>query len=58
MDILLAKHGHSVIWLPPYYLDLNPIELVWNCVKEYVTKRNITLKFDGTNWLVNKKLIL
>jgi hypothetical protein len=26
IDCMLAEHGHTVIRLPPYNLDLNPIE--------------------------------
>ncbi len=26
---LLNRHGHRVLWLPPYSPDLNPIEKKW-----------------------------
>jgi transposase len=35
-DTLFAAHGHTVIWLPPYMCDLNPIELAWRQIKDYV----------------------
>ena len=30
---LLEQHGHSVLWLPPYSPDLNPIETTWAYIK-------------------------
>ena len=26
---LLSRHGHRILWLPPYSTDLNPIEKKW-----------------------------
>lgn len=26
---LLTRHGHQILWLPPYSPDLNPIEKIW-----------------------------
>ncbi|WP_201585656.1 transposase [Psychrobacter sp. HII-4] len=31
---LLNRHGHRVLWLPPYSPDLNPIEKKWAEVKK------------------------
>ncbi len=28
-----TKHGHQILWLPPYSPDLNPIEKMWAWVK-------------------------
>lgn len=25
----MGEHGHTVVRLPPYHCDLNPIELIW-----------------------------
>jgi len=30
---LLNRHGHRILWLPPYSPDLNPIEKKWAEVK-------------------------
>ena len=30
---LLNRHGHRILWLPPYSPDLNPIEQKWAQVK-------------------------
>ena len=39
---LLERHGHRILWLPPYSPDLNPIEPMWAWVKR---KRK--------EWLIN-----
>ncbi|KAJ4430692.1 hypothetical protein ANN_19283 [Periplaneta americana] len=33
-------HGFTVLRLPPYHCDLNPIELVWNLVKQNIESKN------------------
>ncbi|WP_062501745.1 IS630 family transposase, partial [Moraxella lacunata] len=30
---LIQKHNHTILWLPPYSPDLNPIEQVWSWIK-------------------------
>ncbi|MGP5493779.1 transposase [Psychrobacter celer] len=32
---LLNRHGHRILWLPPYSSDLNPIEKKWAEVKTF-----------------------
>jgi hypothetical protein len=44
IDALLAEHGHSVLRLPPYHPDLNPIELLWESNKEYVARKNVSFR--------------
>ena len=36
---LIEKLGASVVFLPPYIPDLNPIELAWNKIKTYLRKK-------------------
>lgn len=43
IDEIACEHGHRVLRLPPYYCELNPIELIWTQVKGYVRKRNSNL---------------
>ena len=31
---LLENNGHTILWLPPYSPDLNPIEMVWAWIKQ------------------------
>lgn len=41
VDQLIKEHGHEVLRLPPYHCDLNPIEYIWNLVKQRVADKNI-----------------
>jgi transposase len=43
-DAIFEENGHTVVRLPPYHPDLNPIELIWAKVKRNVAKRNTTFK--------------
>ncbi|XP_049938744.1 uncharacterized protein LOC126412897 [Schistocerca serialis cubense] len=38
---ILEAHGHTVLRLPPYNCDLNPIEMAWAKLKNFVRRRNI-----------------
>lgn len=40
VDKIAEEHGHTVLRLPPYHCDLNPIELVWAQVKNAVAMTN------------------
>lgn len=40
VDILANQHGHTVVRLPPYHCELNPIEQVWSEVKRFVAANN------------------
>uniref|UniRef100_A0A6P7H944 Uncharacterized protein LOC114348897 n=1 Tax=Diabrotica virgifera virgifera TaxID=50390 RepID=A0A6P7H944_DIAVI len=42
VDQLLAQHGHSVLRLPPYHPELNPIEKIWAILKNEVAAKNTT----------------
>uniref|UniRef100_A0A1B6M0C1 Tc1-like transposase DDE domain-containing protein n=1 Tax=Graphocephala atropunctata TaxID=36148 RepID=A0A1B6M0C1_9HEMI len=35
---ILQEASNLILRLPPYHLNLNPIELIWATVKEYITK--------------------
>ena len=40
IDKLAETFGHTVIRLPPYHCEFNPIELIWAQVKDYIRKNN------------------
>jgi hypothetical protein len=41
--------------LLPYYLDLNPTELIWASVKEYVFRKNVGFHLDDAITLAEKQ---
>lgn len=41
VDELMREHGHEVLRQSPYHCDLNPIEYIWNIVKQRVADKNI-----------------
>jgi hypothetical protein len=51
-------HGDSVLWVPPYYIRLNLIELILVCttVKNWVTDRNVTFRVEDGIKLTEEKL--
>jgi hypothetical protein len=44
LECVLARRGHTVIRLPPYHPDLNPIEKIWGIVKTRIAAKNVTYK--------------
>jgi hypothetical protein len=55
IDDLLAEHGHYALRLPPYHPDLNPIELIWASIKEYVARKNVSFRLDDAMKLAEEK---
>ncbi|KAF2895848.1 hypothetical protein ILUMI_10327 [Ignelater luminosus] len=55
IDYLFSQHGHTILRLPPYHLDLNPIEMIWASVKNYVAANNVTLKHADAKRLAEEK---
>jgi transposase len=46
MKTLIENEGHSILFLPPYSPDLNPIEHKWNELKQKLRKYyNNTISF-------------
>lgn len=52
VDTMLEQRGHTVIRLPPYHCDMNPIELIWAELKAYVAKKNETFKAADVECLI------
>lgn len=46
IDDIIEKAGHTVLRLPPYHPDLNPIESIWALGKNAVAKKNTTEKLE------------
>lgn len=55
VDKILQEHGHDVLRLPAYHPELNPIELIWADVKNWVAARNVTFLHDDVIKLCTQK---
>ena len=55
VDNLMKEHGHDVLRLPPYHPDLNPIENIWNILKQWVASHNTTFKIHDIERLAQEK---
>jgi transposase len=56
IDELFEKHGHTVLRLPPYHPELNPIEKIWAVLKRYVADNNVEFTIDSVKKLVEEKV--
>lgn len=52
---LLEREGHSVLRLPPYHPELNPIELIWADIKSCVARHNTTFTMKDVRDICEKK---
>jgi len=53
IDELVKANNHTVLRLPPYHCELNPIELAWSSVKNHIFLNNTTYKLpDVKNLLI------
>lgn len=58
LDTEMAKHGHRVLRLPPYHPELNPIELIWAQVKNWVATKNLSYKLNDVIQLACEKFAM
>lgn len=56
IDRIFSELGHTVLRLPPYHPDLNPIEKIWAQKKDYVAKKNTSFKLDDAMKLTREKI--
>ncbi|CAI6370309.1 unnamed protein product [Macrosiphum euphorbiae] len=52
IDELAKQHNRTVLRLPPYHCELNPIELAWSSVKNYVKMNNTSYKLPDVKKLL------
>ena len=55
IDQILAEHNHTTLRLPLYHPDLNPIELLWGDVKQWIAARNVTFKLKDVEILCRQR---
>ena len=53
---MAEKRGITILRLPPYHCELNPIELVWAQVKGEVRRNNVTFKLQDIKKLFEEAL--
>ncbi|XP_045453763.1 uncharacterized protein LOC123663068 [Melitaea cinxia] len=56
IDEILRQHGHTVLRLPPYHPEFNPIENIWGIVKTYVAKKNVAMNMKVIMSLAEEKM--
>lgn len=56
VDMIIAEHGHTVLRLPPYHPDFNPIENIWSQLKGYVAARNVDMNLSSVKTLLTEKV--
>lgn len=56
IEQLLTERGHSLLKLPSDHPDLNPIDLMWADVKNYVANRNTTFQVSSIKLLCQEYL--
>lgn len=54
VDQISSSQNHTILRLPPYHPDFNPIELVWASMKQYVSSRNTTFLLKDVEQLCNE----
>jgi len=54
IDELANENNKIVLRIPPYHSELNPIELAWSSVKQYVKTNNTTFKLTDVQKLLHE----
>ena len=55
VDEIAMRAEHTVIRLPLYHCELNPIEFAWAAEKNFVAKENSEMKLDSVEKLFRNK---
>jgi transposase len=54
IDDMAKAMGHSVLRLPPYHCELNPVELIWAQIKHNVSVNNTQFKTNLMDKLIHE----
>lgn len=56
IDRILQDNGHSILRLPPFHPDFNPIENIWSQLKNYVADKNVVMNVTTVRGLLLEKV--
>ncbi|XP_050295356.1 uncharacterized protein LOC126735393 [Anthonomus grandis grandis] len=56
VDEMAHKCGVTLLRLPPYHCELNPIELIWAQIKGEVARKNTTFKLNDVKLLLSEAI--
>lgn len=56
VDKMAERRNITVLRLPPYHCELNPIELIWAQMKSYVARKNTSYKIQAVRELLYESL--
>ena len=56
IDEMARERGVTVLRLPPYHCELNPIELIWAQIKNQVASKNTTFKLKDLKSLLQEAI--
>jgi len=54
IDEIADAHNKTILRLPPYHCELNPIELAWSSIKNHVRTNNTTFELPDVEKLLNE----
>ncbi|XP_076656878.1 uncharacterized protein LOC143361399 [Halictus rubicundus] len=54
IDEYARENGRTVLRIPPYHFELNPIELAWAQIKEFIKVRNTSYKLADVRQFVDE----
>jgi len=54
IDEIANAHNKKIVRLPPYHCELNPIELAWSSIKNYISINNTTFKLSDVKKLLDE----
>lgn len=56
VDTMAESRGFTVLRLPPYHCELNPIELIWAYIKSYAARWNVSYKLSELKGLLEEAM--
>ena len=55
LESIAKNGGHETLRLPPHHCELNPIEMVWGVLKNYVATENKDMTLKSVEELFRKR---